>query len=149
MKCPVCGYIEDKVVDTRVIGDGENIRRRRECGSCGFRFTTYETIEEKKIMVIKRDKRREEFNREKLYIGINKAIEKRPVSQAQVEELIDEIEHEVFLKACDTHEIPSIDVGEIIMEKLRNLDQVAYIRFASVYRQFKDVKEFINEIKNI
>jgi transcriptional repressor NrdR len=149
MKCPICGYLEDKVVDTRVIGDGESIRRRRECEKCQYRFTTYELIEEKKIMVIKRDNRREEFSMDKLSVGIGKAIEKRPISQAQVEELLEEIEREVFIRASNSREIPSIEIGNIVMEKLRQIDQVAYIRFASVYRQFKDVKEFIKEIKNI
>ena len=149
MKCPICGCKEDRVLETRLIGDGISIRRRRECISCGYRFTTYEHVEEKKLMVVKRDKRREEFSIEKLSAGINKAIEKRPVSRPQIEELLIAIEEEAIVRAGENHELSSHQIGEMVMEKLHALDQVAYIRFASVYRQFKDVKEFIREIKNI
>jgi len=149
MKCPLCGCIEDKVLETRLIAEGISIRRRRECVSCGYRFTTYEHVEEKKLMVIKRDERREEFSIEKLSAGINKAIEKRPVSRPEIEELLLSVEEEAIVKAGENHEISSKDIGEMVMEKLHKMDQVAYIRFASVYRQFEDVKEFIKEIKNI
>lgn len=149
MKCPICGCIEDKVLETRFVGDGSSIRRRRECISCEYRFTTYELTEEKKLMVIKRDKRREEFTLEKLASGINKAIEKRPISRTVIDELLHSIEEDAIIKAGESHEISSYDLGEMVMRKLHKLDQVAYIRFASVYRQFEDVKEFINEIKSI
>lgn len=149
MKCPVCGCMDDKVLETRFIGDCSSIRRRRECTGCGYRFTTYEVIEEKKLMVIKRDQRREEFSIEKLSSGINKAIEKRPIPRAVIDDLVREIEEEAIKKAGFSHEISSQELGELVMEKLHNLDEVAYIRFASVYRQFKGVNEFIKEIKNI
>ena len=149
MKCPICGFIEDRVLETRLIGDGISIRRRRECISCGYRFTTYEHVEEKKLMVVKRDMRREEFSIEKLSTGINKAIEKRPVSRPDIEELLLTIEEEAIVRAGENHELSSHEIGEMVMKRLHALDQVAYIRFASVYRQFKDVKEFIKEIKNI
>lgn len=149
MKCPICGCLEDKVLETRNIAEGISIRRRRECIECGFRFTTFEHIEEKTLMVVKRDGRREEFNIEKLSSGINKAIEKRPISRPVFEDLLEDIQSEAVKIAGDTHEISSLDLGEMVMEKLHKLDQVAYIRFASVYRQFEDVKEFIKEIKNI
>jgi transcriptional repressor NrdR len=149
MKCPICGFIEDRVLETRLIGEGISIRRRRECISCGYRFTTYEHVEEKKLMVVKRDMRREEFSIEKLSAGINKAIEKRPVSRPDIEELLLTIEEEAIVRAGENHELSSHEIGEMVMKRLHALDQVAYIRFASVYRQFKDVKEFIKEIKNI
>jgi transcriptional repressor NrdR len=149
MKCPICGKVEDKVLETRLLGDAVSIRRRRECMSCGYRFTTYEHVEEKKLMVVKRDGRREPFDIEKLSAGINKAIEKRPVSRPDIEETLISIQEEAMMIAGDSHEIPSAMLGEIVMEKLHKLDQVAYIRFASVYRKFEDVKEFIEEIKNI
>ncbi len=149
MKCPHCGCLEDKVLESRQIADGSSIRRRRECIECGFRFTSYEHIKEKKLMVIKKDKRREPFSLEKLATGINKAVEKRPVSQKEIEEMLHSIEGEAMLKAGEDMEILSDIIGEIVMEKLKKIDKVAYIRFASVYRKFEDVDEFINEIKKI
>lgn len=149
MKCPICNCIEDKVLETRFLGEGESIRRRRECASCGYRFTTYEHIEEKELMIVKRDGRREKFSIDKLSSGIGKAIEKRPISQNTYEELLHKLQDEAIIKAGDTHEISSKELGEMVMEKLHKLDQVAYIRFASVYRQFEDIKEFIKEIKYI
>lgn len=149
MKCPICRCVEDKVLDTRLIGEGSSIRRRRECDSCGYRFTTYEQIEEKDLMVVKRDKRRELFEIEKLTSGIDKAIEKRPISRPDVEELLVKIRDKAIKIAGDRHEISSYKVGELVMKELKKLDQVAYIRFASVYREFEDVNEFIREIKNI
>ena len=149
MKCPICNCIEDKVLETRLIGNGSSVRRRRECESCGYRFTTFEQIEEKKLMVVKRDGRREEFSIEKLATGIDKAIEKRPISRPVIDELLQTIEEDASVRAGEAHEISSNELGEAVMEKLHKLDQVAYIRFASVYRQFEDVKEFIREIKNI
>ena len=149
MKCPICRCIEDKVLETRLMGEGSSIRRRRECTSCSYRFTTYESIEEKKLMIVKRDGRREEFNLEKLATGINKAIEKRPIARPIIDELLHSIEEEAIVKAGEAHEISSYEVGGLVMERLHKLDEVAYIRFASVYRQFEDVKEFIREIKSI
>ncbi len=149
MKCPICGCTEDKVLETRNIAEGISIRRRRECIECGFRFTTFEHIEEKALMVVKRDGRREEFSIDKLASGIDKAVEKRPISRPEFEDLLDNNHDEAVRLAGETHEISSQDLGEMVMEKLHKMDQVAYIRFASVYRQFEDVKEFIREINNI
>jgi transcriptional repressor NrdR len=149
MKCPNCGCLEDKVLESRQIAEGNSIRRRRECIKCSYRFTSYELIEEKQLMVVKRDDRREAFSREKLASGIRRAIEKRPVSQADVDLLLQDIEEAALIAAGEHHEIASMVLGEMIMKRLGELDQVAYIRFASVYRQFKDVKEFIKEIENI
>ncbi|UCH83350.1 MAG: transcriptional repressor NrdR [Candidatus Latescibacterota bacterium] len=147
MKCPECGHSEDKVVDSRTTKEGEAIRRRRECLDCGKRFTTYEYIEKVPLMVIKKDGRREPYSREKLLKGLVTACEKRPVSRDQLEELIDDVEKATFGKF--KHEILSADLGNEVMERLHALDEVAYVRFASVYRQFKDVNEFMSEIKNI
>jgi transcriptional repressor NrdR len=149
LKCPNCGAIEDRVLESRHLVSGVSIRRRRECLSCGYRFTSYEHIEEKKLMIIKRDERREQFNIEKLSGGIQKAFEKRPVPQNVIVDLINSIEEEANIKAGDKHEIPSSEIGEMVMEKIAKVDSVAYIRFASVYRNFADVNEFIKEIENI
>ncbi|HOV14726.1 MAG TPA: transcriptional regulator NrdR [Spirochaetota bacterium] len=149
MKCPNCSNIDDKVIESRSIAGGISIRRRRECLNCGYRFTSYEHIEEKKLMVTKRDKRRELFSFEKLSNGIQKAFEKRPVPQNTIEKIINDIEEEAILLAGDKHEIPSSELGEMAMEKIRAVDSVAYIRFASVYRKFEDISEFIREIENI
>ena len=146
MKCPRCDSIEDKVLESRSLANGESIRRRRECLSCAYRFTSYEHIEEKRLMVIKNDGRREEFEREKLQRGVQRACEKRSISQLTIEEMINDIEDEAAMLGKTTHEITSRDVGEMTLRKLYELDKVAYIRFASVYRQFKDVDEFIKEI---
>jgi transcriptional repressor NrdR len=139
--------VEGKVVDSRASKEGDAIRRRRECLNCGRRFTTYERIEEVAQMVVKKDGRREPFDRWKLKSGILKAIEKRPVSIEQVDALIDEIERELF--NATEHEVPTAEVGEAVMEKLKRLDKVAYVRFASVYRQFKDINEFMDELKEM
>ena len=149
MKCPNCSNIDDKVIESRSLAGGVSVRRRRECINCGYRFTSYEHIEEKKIMVVKRDSRRELFNLEKLSNGIQKAFEKRPVPQNIIEKLINDIEEEAILVAGDKHEIPSSDVGEMVMEKIKSIDSVAYIRFASVYRNFENINEFIKEIESI
>jgi transcriptional repressor NrdR len=149
MKCPICGKVDDKVLETRLLLEGSIIRRRRECSSCDYRFTTYEHIEEKELMVVKRDGRRENFSKEKLASGINKAIEKRPIPRPVIEDLLSAIEERATLFAGESHEISSYSLGEMIMESLHRLDQVAYIRFASVYRKFEDVKEFIKEIESI
>ncbi|HIJ65887.1 MAG TPA: transcriptional repressor NrdR [Candidatus Hydrogenedentes bacterium] len=147
MRCPFCGEIEGKVVDSRSSKDADCIRRRRECLNCGKRFTTYERIEEVAQMVIKKDGRREQFDRWKMKSGLLKAIEKRPVGLDQVDALIDEVERELFNNA--EHEVPTAAIGEAVMAKLRQLDEVAYVRFASVYRQFKDLNEFMSELKSM
>lgn len=147
MKCPRCGHVEDKVVDSRTARAGEAIRRRRECLKCHKRFTTYEYIEKAPLMVIKKDGRREAYNREKLLAGLVKACEKRPVSRDQLEKLVDDVESATFGKF--KHEIRSTDLGNEVIERLHVLDEVAYVRFASVYRQFRDVSQFMSEIKSI
>ncbi len=147
MKCPVCHYSETKVVDSRVTKDGTAIRRRRECLQCGYRFTTYERVEMQLPMVIKRDGRREMFSREKVIEGIRKACQKRPISMDQIESFVDELERE--LVATGEREVPSTMIGERVMEKLHEWDDVAYVRFASVYRQFQDVNEFIEQIQKL
>ena len=140
MRCPFCGSLEDKVVDSRLVKDGKVIRRRRECLDCGKRFTTYEYIEQSPILVIKRDGKREEFQRDKLVNGLREACHKRPVPAEDIEEIADKIESEIL--ASGVKEISSIEIGKIVMKYLRTLDEVAYVRFASVYRKFKDVEEF-------
>ena len=147
MKCPHCGYKEDKVVDSRATQEESAIRRRRECLKCGKRFTTYEYIEEVSLMVIKKDSRREPFDRKKILSGIMKACEKRPISIEKMEEIATQVERAIQKKS--DHEVSSSRVGELIMEKLKSLDDVAYVRFASVYRQFKDVGQFMEELKGI
>ena len=149
MRCPRCGDIEDKVLESRTLANGESVRRRRECLSCSYRFTSYERIEEKRLMVIKNDGRREVFERGKLEQGIQRACEKRNISQVTIEEMVNTIEDDAAMLGKSTHEVTSRDVGEITLKKLYELDRVAYIRFASVYRQFKDVDEFMNEIDSI
>lgn len=147
MRCPYCNHTEAKVVDSRSSKDGDAIRRRRECLKCGRRYTTYERIEEVAQMVIKKDGRREQFDRWKLKAGILKAVEKRPVSLEQIEALIDDLERKLF--GASEHEVSTEAVGEAVMDRLKNLDEVAYVRFASVYRQFKDLTEFMNELKTM
>ncbi|RKZ34634.1 transcriptional regulator NrdR [bacterium] len=147
MKCPFCNSLEDKVVDSRLVRDGKAIRRRRECLECGQRYTTYEYIEQSPILVIKRDGRREEFQREKLLNGIRQACHKRPVPAEQVEEIVDKIEAEILARG--ENEISSVDIGIIVMKYLHTLDEVAYVRFASVYREFKDVEEFEDILKEV
>ncbi len=147
MKCPFCGEIDNKVIDSRVSKDGSVIRRRRECLLCSRRFTTYEHIEEIPIMIIKKDGRREVFNREKVRSGIKKACEKRDISMNLIEEHVDEIERD--LRETGEKEIPSSMIGEKIMASLHELDDIAYVRFASVYREFKDVNDFVSELKSL
>jgi transcriptional repressor NrdR len=139
--------MEDKVVDSRTTKEGAAIRRRRECLSCGKRFTTYEYIERTPVMVVKRDGKREHYNRDKLLTGLLKACEKRPISRNQLEKVVDEIETATFGRF--KQEIRSTDLGNEVMEKLQALDHVAYVRFASVYRQFKDINQFMNELKTL
>lgn len=149
MRCPHCNSFEDKVVESRTLADGDSIRRRRECVSCGYRFTSYERIEEKQLMVIKRDGRREPFDREKIERGIHRALEKRPVSMTEIERIVNEIEDKSAMDGKTANEISSIRLGEIVLAKLDEIDKVAYIRFASVYRHFENLSEFITEIDNI
>ena len=144
MKCPYCGYDESKVIDSRPTDEGERIRRRRECLKCGKRFTTYEVIETVPIIVIKKDKSRESFDRNKLLNGLLRACEKRPVSIDTLERLVDEIEGS--LQNSVDREVPSSLIGKYAMEKLKNIDEVAYVRFASVYREFKDIATFKEEL---
>lgn len=147
MKCPYCGHQEDKVIDSRLGKDGEFIRRRRECLQCQRRFTTYEYIENILPMVVKKDGRREAFDRQKLRSSILKACEKRSVGIAAVDEIVSNIETILHEKA--EKEISSRELGEIVMSHLQNLDEVAYVRFASVYRQFKDISQFMDEVKDL
>jgi len=147
MKCPFCGYCEDKVIDSRISKDGTEIRRRRECLSCGKRFTTHELVEEVLPVVVKKDGRREPFDRIKISSGIKKACEKRPISTDTIEAVVENIG-----KTCREYpdkEIPSRIIGEAVMEELQKLDGIAYVRFASVYREFRDVTDFFDELKDI
>ena len=147
MKCRYCQSTDSKVVDSRPTEDGTAIRRRRECISCGRRFTTYEKIEELPIMVIKKDGRRQPFDSEKILSGIRKACEKRPVPSAEMDKLVDSVEREVFNSL--EQEVKSDSIGEMVMVRLKDLDEVAYVRFASVYREFKDINTFMAELKEL
>lgn len=147
MKCPFCGYEESKVIDSRPTDEGQRIRRRRECLECNKRFTTYEIIESLPIIVIKKDKSRETFNREKLMTGLLRACEKRPVSIDMLDSMIDEIE--IIIQNSLDREVSSERIGELVMDKLKKIDEVAYVRFASVYRQFKDINTFMAELNKL
>ena len=147
MKCPFCLHDEDKVIDSRSSNEGKSVRRRRECSKCKKRFTTYEYVEEVPLMVIKKDGRREAFDRNKIISGILKACEKRPVSVEKVESLVDRVEKE--LQKSFDKEVKAQVVGELVMDYLHKLDEVAYVRFASVYRQFKDINHFMKELKDL
>jgi transcriptional repressor NrdR len=147
MKCPFCGYGDSKVVDSRSTDDDVSIRRRRECLSCGKRYTTYEKVEDIPILVIKRNMNREYFDRNKIIGGLLKACQKRPVSRGQIENIADEVEKRITNEMQT--EVKSEHIGELIMEQLKKIDEVSYVRFASVYRQFKDVNTFLEEIKNL
>ncbi len=147
MKCPYCAFEESKVIDSRPTDEGERIRRRRECLKCGKRFTTYEIIESLPIIVIKKDKTREVFDRDKLMTGLLRACQKRPVSIDELEKLVDDIE--ASLHNSLDREVTSDRIGELVMEKLKALDEVAYVRFASVYRQFKDINTFMEELNKL
>jgi transcriptional repressor NrdR len=147
MKCPFCSHNEDKVIDSRETSEGAAIRRRRECLNCGRRFTTYEYVEKTPLMVIKKDGRREPFNREKILSGLLKACQKRPISMDKLEKLVGEVEQEIQKKF--DQEVESKYIGELVIEKLSRLDDVAYVRFASVYRQFKDINQFMRELREI
>ncbi|MFC4355941.1 transcriptional regulator NrdR [Chryseomicrobium palamuruense] len=147
MRCPSCQYNGTKVVDSRPVDENKSIRRRRECEQCGFRFTTFEKVEETPLIVVKKDGSREEFSREKVLRGLIRACEKRPVTLEQLEEIVFTIEKE--LRRMGNSEIKSEQVGEKVMDKLAAVDEVAYVRFASVYRQFKDINVFMEEVKEI
>lgn len=146
MKCPFCGYGDSKVLDTRPTDEGNTIRRRRECLNCQKRFTTYEKIEQSPIMVIKKDGNRQAFDRDKIIRGMIKSCEKRPVSAADIEEAVNNIEKKI--ENSMKKEISSLEVGEMVMEELKDLDEVSYVRFASVYREFKDLQSFVDELEN-
>ena len=147
MKCPYCSHLEDKVVDSRESREGEAIRRRRQCAGCGRRFTSYERIDEIPYLVVKKDGSRERFDPQKLMVGLLKACEKRPVSMNQLESIVNEVES--FVHESGDRERPTAQIGEMLMERLRQLDKVAYVRYASVYLDFKDIKEFMAELREL
>jgi transcriptional repressor NrdR len=147
MKCPFCGELDNKVIDSRVSKDGDVIRRRRECIDCSRRFTTYEHIEEIPIMIVKKDGRREIFSRDKVRLGMQRACQKLDISMNAIEDFIDDLERD--LRETGEKEIPSREVGERVMGKLHGLNDIAYVRFASVYREFKDVNDFVAELKTL
>ena len=144
MRCPSCGHEDDKVVDSRAVRDGLGVRRRRECAACRHRYTTYEFVEETPTLVVKKDGRREPYSRDRVLSGLIKACEKRPVGRQQLEELVDDVERAVV---DGRSEVPSRDIGEAVMNRLQALDEVAYVRFASVYRSFRDVNQFMEELR--
>ena len=147
MRCPACGHEDDKVVDSRSVRDGQGVRRRRECIACSERFTTYEFIEKAPVLVIKKDGRREPYSREQVLSGLMKACEKRPISRAQLEDLLDAVENELF--GDSRTEVSSRDIGEAAMNRLQGIDEVAYVRFASVYRSFRDVNQFMDDLRTL
>ena len=147
MRCPFCGEDEDRVLDSRVVEDGQSIRRRRECVRCRRRITTYERRERVPMMVVKKDGRRQPFDRDRILVGIQKACEKRPVASARMDEIAAEAERQAYDRW--DREIPSTAIGEMVMERLHSVDEVAYVRFASVYRQFRDIGDFIDEVKRL
>lgn len=149
MRCPYCGSFDDKVLESRTMAGGESIRRRRECLSCSYRFTSYEHIEEKPFMVIKRDNRRQPFDRHKIEKGVERALEKRPISTATKENIINEIEDHAIMQGKTSREISTNELGELVLEKLYEVDKVAYIRFASVYKHFESLEEFIQEVNKL
>lgn len=146
MKCPICGFQKDKVIDSRLSRDGSAIRRRRECFNCKCRFTTYEAIESP-LMVVKKDGRREPFEREKILRGLRRACEKRPIGINAIEKIVEMVENKI--QKSDKGEVTSVEIGELVMDALKKLDGVAYVRFASVYRSFKDTSEFMEEVKKL
>jgi transcriptional repressor NrdR len=147
MKCPSCGHLEDRVIDSRSAKEGQAIRRRRECLSCHRRFTTYETVETTPLLVIKKDGRREPFSREKILSGLLRACEKRPIPAERVHAIVDTLEADLLRQGAD--EVKSSEIGERVMEALHQLDEVAYVRFASVYRHFKDLNQFLEELRSL
>ncbi|MDR0598865.1 MAG: transcriptional regulator NrdR [Treponema sp.] len=149
MRCPHCGNFDDKVIESRTLANGEAIRRRRECDGCGYRFTSYERIEDKPFMVVKRDGRREPFDRLKVEKGIQRALEKRPFSSMRIESLVNDIEDQAEIMGRASHEIPSQALGDLVLETIGKVDKVAYVRFASVYRHFETPGEFVREIQKL
>jgi transcriptional repressor NrdR len=147
MRCPKCGCQDDKVIDSRASREGATIRRRRECIACGYRFTTYEEIERGGLLVLKRDGRREEFSKEKLLSGLKKACQKRPISPKIIEDLVEKIVNEITDKF--EREVPAEAIGKLVMDGLRTIDEVAYVRFASVYRRFQEATDFVHEVKKL
>lgn len=147
MKCPYCNHPDTRVIDSRPVEDDSSIRRRRSCDECGKRFTTYEKVETIPLIIIKKDNNRETYDRSKIEAGVLRACHKRPISAGQIERLVDDVETEVFKR--EEKEISSETIGEYVMEKLKGLDMVAYVRFASVYREFKDVNTFMDELKKV
>jgi transcriptional repressor NrdR len=147
MRCPKCGCQDDKVIDSRASREGATIRRRRECTACGYRYTTYEEIERAGLVVLKHDGRREEFSKEKLLSGLKKACQKRPISQKVIEDLVEKIVNEVTDKY--EREVPAEAIGKLVMDGLRQIDEVAYVRFASVYRRFQEATDFVHEVKKL
>lgn len=147
MKCPFCQTQDTKVIDSRPVEDNSSIRRRRQCEKCGKRFTTYEKLETIPLMVIKKDETRENYDRSKIEAGIIQSCHKRPVSTVAIKKTVDDIENRIY--AMESSEIPTREIGELVMEKLKDLDEVAYVRFASVYREFKDVNTFMDEISKL
>jgi transcriptional repressor NrdR len=147
MRCPACGHEDDKVIDSRSVRDGQAVRRRRECTHCRHRYTTYEFVEQAAVLVVKKDGRREPYSRDRVLAGLIKACEKRPISRERLEELVDEVERSVFADARS--EVTSRDIGEAVMNRLQSLDEVAYVRFASVYRSFRDLNQFMDELRGL
>lgn len=147
MRCPFCGDEDTRVVDSRPVDDDNSIRRRRQCAACSRRFTTYEKIETVPLIVIKKDNNREPYDRSKIEAGIVRSCHKRPISAEQIKKVVDEVENDIFNK--EEREISTMVIGEIVMDKLKDLDPVAYVRFASVYREFKDVETFMDELKKL
>jgi transcriptional repressor NrdR len=147
MRCPACGHEGDKVIDSRAVRDGQGVRRRRECLDCHNRYTTYEFIEQAPVLVVKKDGRREPYARDRILAGLIKACEKRPISRQQLEELVDDVERQVIGEGRS--EVSSRDIGEAVMDHLQSLDEVAYVRFASVYRSFRDSSQFMDELRNL
>lgn len=147
MRCPFCGYLQDRVIDSRESKDGDVVRRRRQCLECEKRFTTYERIDEVPYMVIKKDGRREKFDRQKVLAGLLKACEKRPISMGKLAELVDEVESKLADSA--DREITTTEIGELLAQRLKEIDKVAYVRFASVYRDFQDLDAFVNELRDL
>jgi transcriptional repressor NrdR len=147
MRCPACGREGDKVIDSRSVREGQAVRRRRECAQCQHRYTTYEVVERAAVLVVKKDGRREPYDRDRVLTGLIKACEKRPISRAQLEELVDDVERAVLEDA--RNEVSSRDIGEAVMDRLQRLDEVAYVRFASVYRSFHDLNQFMDTLRSL
>lgn len=149
MRCPRCWNTDDKVIDSRTLANHTTVRRRRECLTCGYRFTSYERVEEKPLLVVKSSGRREPFRRDKLERGVHRALEKRPISRDRIENMLNDVEEQAELLGGSTHEVNAGDIGELVLRRLYRLDRVGYVRFASVYRRFESVGEFVSEIERL